>query len=119
MRGRALWLIVLMLLASCNRNSHPAGASPSVAIEPPDVGSVSTYNQCKADPRRGLSVREKCQIEKLSARCTAADDCLVSCIASPQGHQVGGGCSHVCSGQHRGESKPPGWNECDALTQDR
>ena len=93
---------------------HRVGALPP----PPDVGSIERFDSCEARPRRALSAREQCQIEKLVARCTAADDCLVSCISSPHGSQVGGGCGHVCfSGPHRSEPKPPGWNECNALPQ--
>lgn len=91
-------------------------AAPPPPPRPPDVGDIGQFQSCKAKPRRNLSAREQCQIEKLADRCTPADDCLVSCITSPQGHQVGGGCSHVCFfGLHRGEPKPPGWSECDAL----
>lgn len=85
---------------------------------PPDVGDIGEFHSCQAKPRRGLSPREQCQIEKLAARCTPADDCLVSCITSPDGYKAGGGCSHVCFfGPHQGEPRPPGWAACDALAE--
>ncbi len=102
------------------RVERGAKITPPPPPPPPDAGDFGTFHSCKAKPRRELSVREKCQIEELSARCTPADDCLVSCISSTQGQQVGGGCSHVCFfGLHRGESKPPGWAECDTLADDK
>ncbi len=125
----ALWVRVLCvalfaLLAGCGMSSNaPSKGEVLESVPPPpppppapsDVGDISQFHSCKAKPRRNLSAREQCQIAKLTARCTAADDCLVSCITSPQGYQVGGGCSHVCFfGSHPGEPKPPGWTECDA-----
>jgi hypothetical protein len=52
----------------------------------------------------------------LSERCTVADDCLVSCIASEHARDIGSGCWHACF-----ETKfriqdwvpPPGYESCD------
>jgi len=110
--------VPIFFLPSCDKGKFEGVGSHEreISIEPPDVGGVDKFLSCRAIPRREISAREECQIEKLSARCTVADDCLVSCITSPQGHKVGGGCEHVCFyGLHPEESKPPGWGECDAL----
>lgn len=117
--ARVLFVALFALLAGCGMSSNtPPSAKVLEAVlppPPPDVGGINQFHSCEAKPRRNLSSREQCQIAKLTARCTAADDCLVSCITSPQGYQVGGGCSHVCFfGPHPGEPKPAGWTECDA-----
>ncbi|MGO1068486.1 hypothetical protein [Lysobacter sp. CA199] len=90
--------------------------TPPPPPPPPDVGDLSRFQACKAPPRRALSERERCQIEKLSARCTPADDCRVTCLASPDAGKVGGRCGHECGFSHR-ESKgnPPGLADCDSL----
>lgn len=116
------------VVAGCSVESDVAAGSqtsnaaavrlPPPLPPPPDVGDIGEFHSCQAKPRRALSAREQCQIEKLAARCTPADDGLVSCITSPEGYKAGGGCSHVCFfGPHQGEPKPPGWAECDALAE--
>jgi len=91
----------------------PAAADPFVP-PPPDVGDVGRYRACKATPRRALSERERCQIAALVAHCSPANDCLVSCLSSPGGEKVGGGCGHVCfSVLHRDRQDPPGFAECE------
>lgn len=122
MRLTSLCLCVVLgfsVVAGCSVEQGPVASADAAAAPPPpppDVGDIGRFLACKAEPRRELSARERCQVEALAARCTPADDCLVSCIASPDGHRVGGGCSHVCSfGPHRGEPRPPGWAGCDAI----
>lgn len=117
----ALLLWTTVLVAGCGAGSDADAPSPAHTQAPPsppappDVGDIGHFNSCKAEPRRTLSAHEQCQIEKLKARCTKADDCLVSCISSPHGYQQGGGCSHICFyGPHQGEPKPSGWDECSA-----
>lgn len=123
-RTLSVALLVFGFITGCGIGSNtPSAASPQTEPPPPppppDVGDIVRFHSCEAKARRKLSARDQCQIEKLAARCTAADDCLVSCISSPQGYQVGGGCSHVCFfGPHPGEGKPQGWSECDALPSD-
>lgn len=109
----------MFLLVACQEPGHsPASAaveSPDDSPAPVDVGNVDVFNSCEAAARRLLSQQERCEIAALSARCTPADDCLVTCLSSPGAQQVAGGCEHVCfSGQHRQASKPSGWLACKA-----
>jgi len=126
MTFRVLYIFAIFAaLVGCGIDSKSPSTTASQSAPPPpppppDVGDIGQFHSCKAKPRRPLSAREQCQIAKLTARCSAADDCLVSCISSPQGYQVGGGCSHVCFyGPHPGEPRPPEWSECDSLSQTR
>lgn len=119
-----IWLLLVAIALGCgerdprlahvdaaSRQSQQALAAPPPP--PPDVGDTERFNSCRAVPRRKLTEVEKCQIEKLKARCTVGDDCLVSCLASPHGYEEGGGCGHVCFfGPHKGEPLPPDWEEC-------
>ena len=83
---------------------------------PPDVGQVSRFLDCSANPRRELSPREQCEMEALRSRCTPHDDCYVSCIASPHGTLVGGGCAHVCGPPAlQGDPQPAALEECKNL----
>ncbi len=78
-----------------------ASALPADELEfvPPNMAFMEQpFNHCKTQPASGIQLteREVCQIGKLKRRCTLADDCLVACLASGQGRQVGGGCWHIC-----------------------
>jgi hypothetical protein len=71
------------------------------------------FHACKEQPRRNLTALEQCQIAKLRASCTPAHDCLITCMSSPEGHNVGGGCQHVCfSALHKYAPEPKGWASC-------
>ena len=110
-----LVLVILALLSStCDRPEQPAVASPLVSIPaPPDTGEVSRYLSCKAEPRRQLTPRERCELEVLASKCTNSADCYVSCISSPDGPTVGGGCEHVCASA---QPEPlPDTSGCDNL----
>lgn len=105
-------LFSILLLCSCDKEDERR--SGVVAIDPPDMGEVEVFLSCKARPKRALSEKEECMIQKLSARCLPADDCMVSCIASPDGYKVGGGCEHVCfSALHDRVEPPSGWGDCE------
>lgn len=72
----------------------------------------------EAMPGTSLSAGERCQIASLSARCSAADDCLVACIATTQARSVGGGCWHICFATVHDLSEwkaPKGFEECKSL----
>jgi hypothetical protein len=121
LRASALLIVAIALAcAACKPGAPVQQAStereatrPPPPPPPPDEGDIGVFHACKAEPRRTLSALDQCQIDALRARCTPADDCLVSCITSPQGHQTGGGCEHACFfGLHQAEPKPSGWNEC-------
>lgn len=119
-----LFTASILLVASCSAqdqspttSSTPSIRKPLPPPPPPDQGEIDKFLHCKAKPRRQISEREACQIKKLTARCTATDDCLVSCITSPSGFKEGGACNHTCFfGLHRSETRPSGWNECDVLS---
>lgn len=56
---------------------------------PPDVGDVGTFHGCTRLPTRGLSRYDQCVVDKLKAEaCTPAVDCVLTCMASPQGVEV-------------------------------
>ncbi|ALN64749.1 putative lipoprotein [Lysobacter antibioticus] len=119
--GFAIVALTLFALSAvgCGGTPAPSDATASAAADPfvpapPDVGDVGRYHACKATPRRALSERERCEIAALATHCSPANDCLVSCLSSPGGVNVGGGCWHVCfSGMHRDEPAPPGFAECE------
>jgi hypothetical protein len=96
--------------------SAPAEKAPAPTPPPPDVGNVSHFLSCSAEPRRALSVRERCEIAAFKARCTALDDCYVSCLSSPAGVFTGGGCGHVCTfGLHLGAPRPAAVDACESM----
>jgi len=78
------------------------------------------YAACKVktSSSQSLSPKENCLISKLSARCSAADDCLVQCIAKGNDGKVGGGCWHLCFAQKFNLwkwSKPKNMGVCSKL----
>lgn len=78
------------------RRSLGASDVPMVSIPPPpDVGDVALFSSCKALPRKALTSKEVCQIERLRKSCSPSNDCLVTCLSSPDALKVGGGCDHV------------------------
>lgn len=109
-------LTCLLLLAACGPQG-PATQETTVSTPlSPDVGDIGRYLNCSAKPRRELSAREKCEVAAFRSRCTALDDCYVSCISSPSGSFVGGRCAHVCTkGPHHGTPLPDTLAECAGL----
>jgi hypothetical protein len=112
-------LAIPLLLLGCSPEPAPSQASsttlqaPSSPPPPPDVGDVSRFLNCSAEPRRALSPRERCEIVAFKARCTTLDDCYVSCLNSPAGVFTGGGCGHVCTlGLHPGAPHPTAVDAC-------
>ena len=126
-------ILAASLLASCTADKpsqmegsavepQPAPPSSSHQEQPPpppppplwDFGDLDNFGSCKAEPRRVLSSKEKCQIEKLREDCTPAADCLVTCLSSPDGIKIGGKCDHVCFyPRHPWESRPKVMDECE------
>lgn len=120
MKSRFL-LVLLLCIAGCAqdrnetarqvdgvRNTTSASVPP-----PPDVGDVNKFHSCKALPRRKLTEKEVCQIDRLKRRCLPSDDCLVTCLSSPDALKVGGGCEHVCfSYMHKESALPEGYGDC-------
>ena len=115
MRFPAVLLTILLLMTGCTQETTPAPVSRVNIQEmpPPDVGDISRFIDCAAEPRRHLSPRERCEIAAFKARCNALDDCYVSCLSSPAGVFTGGGCGHVCTfGPHPGAPYPAAVDAC-------
>ncbi len=115
MRFAAVLWAALFLMAGCMQETTPAPVSRvnSQELLPPDVGDISRFLGCSAEPRRDLSARERCEIAAFKARCNALDDCYVSCLSSPAGVYAGGGCGHVCTfGPHPGAPYPAAVDAC-------
>jgi len=117
-----LLLMSLLVVVACQPDS-PASHSATVTSappppppplpSPPDVGDIGEFHNCTAKPRRELSAREACEVAAFRSRCTALDDCYVSCIGSPAGSFGGGRCAHVCTmGPHHGAPPPDALAAC-------
>lgn len=112
-------LLLALCLLSCAACSPEPSAPASATVPvppPPDVGDIGRFQRCEAEAKRGLSLREQCEIAAFRSRCTALDDCYVSCISSPSGTFVGGRCAHVCTtGPHRGAPPPDALASCASV----
>ena len=108
-------------LAAAVWSIAPAFCADESEYVPPDMAFLAQpFNHCKTGPASGVRLTEKevCQIDKLKGRCTPADDCLVACLASGQGRQVGGGCWHICFQTKFDLSKwasPTGLSRCETF----
>lgn len=118
---RALALTALIALAPGCGEPSVTQPLPSDVLEqtapplplPPQVGDIDTFHACKALPERPLSRQEQCLVSKLRGHCTPAADCVLTCLASPDGPRVGGGCDHVCFGYyHAWADRPKAMDEC-------
>ena len=108
--------IALSCLIGCGAEDEKPHNSSAPFREPPDVGDVGNFNACLGTPRRVLSEFEQCKIRAYKERCTAEDDCFVTCISSPDSPKVGGGCGHVCGlPLHREGDPPPGLSDCRSM----
>ena len=111
---KLLYVAFALFLSACERPAPPSVASLRVdAPPPPDVGDVGRFLSCNAKPRRTITDREHCELKALIAECTKTSDCYVSCISSPDGPNVGGGCEHVCG--HARPGPRPDTSACDYL----
>jgi len=113
----------LLLLLGCAPAPSPPSSITSQAPHPPalpvDQGDVGHFHDCSAEPRRALSVRERCEISALKARCTALDDCLVTCLSSPDGVFLHHGCGGVCTlWRHRPSPLPKAIEACESVPGD-
>lgn len=111
-------LLATLLSLGCAQETAPQVSPSAVHVSPPpDVGDVTHFRNCSAKPRRALSPRERCEIAAFKARCTARDDCYVSCLSSPAGVLVGGGCAHVCTSElPRGAPDPAAVEACSSVS---
>ena len=126
--GRAsaavLFTLVVFLCAGCSRDtSRVTGKAPEQSITsaqhfppPPDVGDIGHFHQCRQRPQHELNPYQSCLAARLgAAQCTPAVDCVLTCLASPDGRNVGGGCDHVCFGYnvyHEWKDRPAAMDEC-------
>ena len=87
----------------------PAAESLGLAAKPACVGL--------AQPKIQLTTYERCALRAFAARCTPDDACMIRCLTSGQGRNIGGGCWHVCYA-YTGVPMtplPPGQEACEAL----
>lgn len=118
-------LAFAVVVSACGKSASGGTAAQSIARisqpppppppPPPDVGDIRHFHNCRNIPRRALSQSEACLVEKLRADCTAAADCVLTCLSSPDGANVGGGCDHVCFGyeiHHSWNDRPKAMDEC-------
>lgn len=115
----------LILAASgCGRGNLPSESNPAASLDaqpppPADVGDVAHFHSCTTLPQRKLSAYEDCLVDRLKNQCTPAADCVLTCLASPHGHSVGGGCDHVCFGNNVRfglKDRPTAMDECREAT---
>jgi hypothetical protein len=111
--------VVLVALVGCGEKDTSSNAETAISDAPerapPDVGDITHFHGCTALPTREVSPYEACLVDRLRAECTPAADCVLTCMASPNGIEVGGGCDHVCFGynvHHQWEERPKAMDEC-------
>lgn len=109
--------VMMILVQSCIANTNDSATSI-----PNDQNFLNApFNSCRSLPPENLQLtaRELCLVDKLKARCSVADDCLVSCIVSGKGREIGGGCWHICF-QERNDlsswNEPDGFRDCQSNT---
>ncbi|WP_157476208.1 hypothetical protein [Lysobacter sp. Root690] len=99
--GTLLLAGLTLAAGGCGAGNLPPATGPVASHEaqpppPPDTGDIAHFHGCTTLPRRELSAYEDCLVGRLKNQCTPAADCVLTCLASPHGHSVGGGCDHVC-----------------------
>jgi len=91
--------IAYFIVAERGFQNVVAQSDSTTEVSPPDESFLDRpFNSCKVttEELEKLTPAEKCWVEKLSKRCTPADDCLVGCLASTKARNLGGGCWHAC-----------------------
>ena len=122
--GLAMSICICLLLCACGQDGRGEEVMPAAGRDanreppppppPPDVGNIGRYDACRATPRRALSDADRCRIAHYASDCTPAADCMVQCLNSAHGVEVGGGCEHVCGvGPHAWRVMPPAPTHCD------
>jgi hypothetical protein len=89
----------LFLLAFCAAIFGCATMDPGIGGRVPSELKAKGVCQYVPDHRDsvGLSCWEGCAISRLSKRCNAKDRCLIECLRTGSGRNIGGGCWHVCA----------------------
>lgn len=96
-------ILGVLLLAGCGEPFQEHGSRDSrhavlpAAPEGPDFRDLlDGYCHASRVQPVALNDYEYCFASELSAQCSPANDCLVTCLVSGQGRQEGGGCWHLC-----------------------
>ena len=121
----ALVLVVSpVAFASC------ASRNPiQLTLTPDAIARCQEKQDCSAPIAEGISPsrEESCLLEVIRPRCDAVDHCLVGCITTGKGQDVGGGCLHLCGWvvvNDKGkqykcpEQVSPEWCKCFGLPDD-
>jgi len=96
-------IVGLLLLAACGEspkslNDHNSRAAllPAPPLGPDFRDTLD--GKCLANSITPVTLNdyEDCLITELSRQCNPQNDCLISCLVSGQGRQIGGGCWHMC-----------------------
>ena len=124
LRIGAIFLVAVSLISAC------ATRNPIQLVPTPEaLARCEEMRDCSSPIAAGvtLSEEESCLLAVLRPRCDAVDKCLVDCIASGRGQNVGGGCFHLCGWvvvEDRGklykcpEQVTPEWCECVGVPSD-
>ena len=116
-------LSVLALLSSLLVSA--ACASKAKPIDQEAVNARCAEKEpcdCTGIDQAQITEKEKCQVRLLCARGTRTDACLIKCILTGEGKNVGGSCYHSCDGLYVRvdglwvpcEWTPPaGWDQCN------
>ena len=85
-------LVAFGLLGCSTYNPIQLSPSPQALAQCQEKREGTASIQLGVEP----SEAELCLLEVLRPRCDAVDTCLVDCITSGEGQNVGGGCFHLC-----------------------
>lgn len=118
--GTMLTAGLILAACGCGGGNLPSASGPAAPHEaqpppPPDVGDIAHFHGCTTLPQRKLSAYEDCLVGRLKSQCTPAADCILTCLASPHGNSVGGGCDRVCFGNNlrfQPKDRPSAMDQC-------
>ena len=118
-------IAALLLLMSCDRSAQhqPASRMHNAAVSGALVDDSfldRLDGNCRASKVQpvALNDREHCFATALSAHCNPTNDCLVTCLVSGQGRDIGGGCWHICfqdAHSYARYQEPPSAARCRSL----
>jgi hypothetical protein len=110
--ARLIFYSLAAVLSSCATNKKPA-YRPEAAADSWQfqltVGGTPT-----PEMEAVLADLEACLARSLEIKGAAQDACLIGCLRSGEGRNVGGGCFHVCNYPMQSWTPPAGWDECKA-----
>ena len=119
-------LIALVVTVGCGPATRDPGqggeGSTAAARAAPAADSLALAPKpacaAMAAPKVQLTTYERCALRAFAARCAPDDTCMIRCLASGDGRNIGGGCWHRCyaySGVPM-NPLPPGQEVCEALS---